>query len=143
MISPGLLKTFELSALVSQVSGKALTYKDSAFHRIIPGFMAQGGDFTQGNRRGGESIYGERFEDENFKMQHSVPGLLSMANAGKNTNGSQFFLTFAPCDWLDGKHVGFGQLIQDENKLLALLEKKGSEGGVPKAKVVIADCGQL
>jgi len=127
----------------SQVSGKALTYKGNAFHRIIPGFMAQGGDFTQGNGRGGESIYGEKFEDENFKVQHSVPGLLSMANAGKNTNGSQFFLTFAPCDWLDEKHVVFGQLIQDENKLLALLEKKGSQGGAPKGKVVIADCGQL
>lgn len=123
--------------------GGGLTYKGSAFHRIIPKFMAQGGDFTKGNGTGGKSIYGEKFEDENFKYKHNVPGLLSMANAGKNTNGSQFFLTFIPCDWLDGKHVVFGRLIEDEKGLLKYLESQGSQSGAPKKTITIADCGQL
>uniref|UniRef100_A0A915EPL7 Peptidyl-prolyl cis-trans isomerase n=1 Tax=Ditylenchus dipsaci TaxID=166011 RepID=A0A915EPL7_9BILA len=118
-------------------SGKPLHYKNSKFHRIIPNFMLQGGDFTRGDGTGGESIYGEKFADENFKEKHTGAGLLSMANAGKDTNGSQFF-------WLDGKHVVFGKVFgEDGIDLVRKIEKEGSDGGTPKSDVVITDCGEL
>ena len=121
-------------------SGKPLHYKGSSLHRIIPEFMAQGGDFTHGTGVGGESIYGAKFEDENFKLRHTKEGLLSMANAGRNTNGSQFFITFAPCPWLDGKHVVFGEVVKGL-ELLQTLESLGSPSGSPTKRVVIEDCG--
>jgi peptidylprolyl isomerase len=123
-------------------SGKPLHYKGSSFHRIIPDFMLQGGDFTRGNGTGGESIYGNKFADENFKLKHTEPGLLSMANAGPNTNGSQFFITTVVTSWLDGKHVVFGKVVNGMNVVKAI-EAVGSSSGKPSQPVVIADCGQL
>ncbi|KAL8433218.1 hypothetical protein ACSSS7_004003 [Eimeria intestinalis] len=123
-------------------SGKPLHYKGSTFHRIIPQFMLQGGDFTRGNGTGGESIYGEKFADENFMLRHDKPFLLSMANAGPNTNGSQFFITTVVCDWLDGKHCVFGQVTEGQDVVKAI-EQVGTSSGKPKQEVTIVDCGQL
>lgn len=123
-------------------NGTEIHFKGCKFHRIIPRFMAQGGDFTKGNGTGGQSIYGARFNDENFQLKHTHPGLLSMANAGPNTNGSQFFITFVPCPWLDGKHVVFGHLVEGW-ELLKHIETYGSDSGAPRGKVVIADCGEV
>ena len=123
-------------------SGKPLHFKGSAFHRIIPGFMAQGGDFTNGNGTGGESIYGMKFQDENFNLKHSRPYLLSMANAGPNTNGSQFFITFKETPWLDGRHTVFGEVLEGVDVVNAL-EGIGSGSGKTSKTAVIADCGIL
>lgn len=122
--------------------GKPLHYKGSRFHRIIQQFMCQGGDFTRGNGTGGESIYGAKFADENFKMKHTDPGLLSMANAGPGTNGSQFFITTVRTEWLDGKHVVFGKVV-DGMKVVQAMEAVGSRSGNTSQDVVIADCGEV
>lgn len=123
-------------------SGKPLHFKGSVFHRVIPQFMLQGGDFTHGSGVGGESIYGAKFQDENFIHKHTGSGILSMANAGPNTNGSQFFICTVPCPWLDGKHVVFGKVVEGMNVVKAV-EGVGSQSGKTMQKVVIADCGQL
>lgn len=123
-------------------SGKPLHLKGSVFHRVIPKFMMQGGDFTQGNGTGGESIYGSKFPDENFQVKHTEKYLLSMANAGPNTNGSQFFITFSPTEWLNGKHVVFGKVIKGQN-VADEIEKLGSNSGKTQKEIKITDCGQL
>jgi peptidylprolyl isomerase len=123
-------------------SGKPLHYKGSIFHRVIPQFMLQGGDFTRGNGTGGESIYGEKFADENFKLRHGTVGSLSMANAGPNTNGSQFFITTVQTPWLDGKHVVFGRVIEGL-ELVKKIEGLGSRSGRTRSEIKIADCGEL
>ena len=117
-------------------------YKGSIFHRVIPKFMLQGGDFTNFNGTGGKSIYGEKFEDENFKIKHTKPGLLSMANAGKNTNGSQFFITTVPTSWLDGKHVVFGE-VTSGYEIVKKIESYGSANGKTSQVIKIVDCGTL
>ena len=121
--------------------GKPLHFKGSCFHRVIPGFMCQGGDFTKANGMGGESIYGEKFEDEAFGIAHDRPFLLSMANAGPDTNGSQFFITTAPTPHLDMRHVVFGEVTSGEDVVRAM-EAKGSQDGTPKAQIEIIDCGE-
>jgi cyclophilin family peptidyl-prolyl cis-trans isomerase len=122
---------------------KGFGYKNSIFHRVIPNFMCQAGDFTRGDGTGGKSIYGEKFADENFVKKHTGPGILSMANAGPNTNGSQFFITLQKTAWLDGKHVVFGNISQDSLAVVKAIEAVGSESGQTSKPVRVENCGQL
>ena len=121
---------------------KGYGYKGSPFHRIIPGFMVQGGDITKGDGTGGRSIYEGKFNDENFTVKHEGPGAVAMANSGPNSNISQFFITLAPMPWLDNKHVVFGRVIDGFN-FVKQLERYGSASGKTSKKVTIEDCGQL
>ncbi|KGN44769.1 peptidyl-prolyl cis-trans isomerase CYP63 isoform X2 [Cucumis sativus] len=126
---------------IGKTTEKPLHYKGTFFHRIIKGFMAQGGDFSRGNGTGGESVYGGKFSDENFKLKHDGPGILSMANSGPNTNGSQFFITFKPQPHLDGKHVVFGKVVMGMD-VVKKIEQIGTADGKPGEPVKIVNCGE-
>eukprot|EP00826_Nyctotherus_ovalis_P057763 TRINITY_DN7905_c0_g1_i4.p1 TRINITY_DN7905_c0_g1~~TRINITY_DN7905_c0_g1_i4.p1 ORF type:complete len:399 (+),score=62.67 TRINITY_DN7905_c0_g1_i4:102-1199(+) len=126
----------------TQPGGKTLSYRGSFIHRIIPDFLFQGGDIVSYDGRGSASIYGERFPDENFSLKHQNDGVLSMANNGPDSNGSQFFVTLSPCPWLDGRNVVFGEVIEGLN-FMKRVERFGSQTGAPTARIYIANCGQL
>ncbi|CAD2091432.1 peptidyl-prolyl cis-trans isomerase, putative [Plasmodium vinckei lentum] len=141
-VAPKTVENFVSICKGSVVNDKMLNYTNSIFHRIIPNFMAQGGDITNFDGTGGLSIYGNRFEDENFTLKHTKRGMLSMANAGRNTNGSQFFILFVPTPWLDGRHVVFGEVIEGIEKLVQI-EAVGTESGKPLSRVLVTQSGVL
>ena len=121
---------------------KGMGYKGCPFHRIVPQFMCQGGDFTNRNGTGGRSIYGNKFDDESFDLKHRGPGTLSMANSGPNTNGSQFFICLDKTDWLNGKHVVFGRVVEGL-EVVRKMEECGTQSGKTSREVVIFDCGEV
>ncbi|XP_010941301.1 peptidyl-prolyl cis-trans isomerase CYP21-1 isoform X1 [Elaeis guineensis] len=124
-------------------SGKNLHYKGTPFHRIISGFVIQGGDIIHGDGKGSESIYGSTFPDENFTIKHSHAGIVSMVNSGPDSNGSQFFITTIKASWLDGEHVAFGKVIQGMDTVYAIEGGAGTYSGKPRKKVIIVDCGEI
>ncbi|PWA53970.1 cyclophilin-like peptidyl-prolyl cis-trans isomerase family protein [Artemisia annua] len=124
-------------------SGRPLHYKGTPFHRIIPGFMIQGGDIVSRDGRGNESIYGGTFRDENFKIKQSQPGMVAMVNSGPDSNGSQFFITTVKAYWLDGEHVVFGKVIEGMDNVYAIEGGAGTYSGKPRKKVIISDSGEI
>ena len=123
-------------------SGAKLHYKECKFHKVIPHFLAQGGDFVSHNGTGNESVYGPKFEDENFTVKHDSRGIVSMANNGRNTNGGQFFITFEATPWLNGKNVAFGKVIEGDD-VLEKMEEAGTKSGTPNKIITITDCGEI
>jgi peptidylprolyl isomerase len=123
-------------------SGAKLHYKGCKFHRIIPHFIVQSGDFIANDGSQNESVYGPKFEDEKFSVKHDAPGIVSMANAGRNSNGGQFFITLVKAPWLDGRHVAFGRVIEGMD-IVELIQGAGTSSGQPKQTILISDCGEI